>query len=57
LALREHQKRGSKKYRSAKCRSNGYSPAEAVARAIAYAIEQPDNVDLGDIMIRPSVQG
>jgi NADP-dependent 3-hydroxy acid dehydrogenase YdfG len=32
-------------------------PAEAVARAIAYAIEQPDNVDVGDIIIRPSVQG
>jgi NADP-dependent 3-hydroxy acid dehydrogenase YdfG len=32
-------------------------PAEAVARAIAYAIEQPDNVDVGDIVIRPSVQG
>ncbi|GAA4327009.1 SDR family oxidoreductase [Mucilaginibacter gynuensis] len=32
-------------------------PAEAIARAIAYAIEQPDNVDVGDIVIRPSVQG
>jgi len=32
-------------------------PAEAVAGAIAYAIEQPDNVDVGDIVIRPSVQG
>ena len=32
-------------------------PAEAVARAIAYAIEQPDTVDLGDIVIRPTVQG
>jgi len=32
-------------------------PAEAVAKAIAYAIEQPDNVDVGDIVIRPSVQG
>ena len=32
-------------------------PAEAVAGAIAYAIEQPDNVDIGDIVIRPSVQG
>ncbi|MVN91521.1 SDR family oxidoreductase [Mucilaginibacter aquatilis] len=32
-------------------------PAEAVARAIAYAIEQPDNVDIGDIVIRPTVQG
>ncbi|MCD8739328.1 SDR family oxidoreductase [Mucilaginibacter roseus] len=32
-------------------------PAEAVANAIAYAIEQPDNVDVGDIVIRPTVQG
>ena len=32
-------------------------PAETVARAIVYAIEQPDNVDVGDIVIRPSVQG
>jgi NADP-dependent 3-hydroxy acid dehydrogenase YdfG len=32
-------------------------PADAIARAIAYAIEQPDNVDVGDIVIRPSVQG
>lgn len=32
-------------------------PAEAVAEAIAYAIGQPDNVDVGDIVIRPSVQG
>jgi len=32
-------------------------PAEAIARGIAYAIEQPDNVDVGDIVIRPSVQG
>ncbi len=32
-------------------------PAEAIARAVAYAIEQPDNVDVGDIVIRPSVQG
>lgn len=32
-------------------------PPEAIARAIAYAIEQPDNVDVGDIVIRPAVQG
>ncbi|WP_134088019.1 SDR family oxidoreductase [Olivibacter sp. XZL3] len=32
-------------------------PAAAVAQAIAYAIEQPDNVDVGDIVIRPAVQG
>jgi NADP-dependent 3-hydroxy acid dehydrogenase YdfG len=31
-------------------------PPAAIARAIAYAIEQPGNVDVGDIVIRPSVQ-
>jgi NADP-dependent 3-hydroxy acid dehydrogenase YdfG len=28
----------------------------AIAGAVAYAINQPDNVDVGDIVIRPSVQ-
>jgi NADP-dependent 3-hydroxy acid dehydrogenase YdfG len=32
-------------------------PAEAVARAIAFAIEQPHDVEIGDITIRPTVQG
>jgi NADP-dependent 3-hydroxy acid dehydrogenase YdfG len=32
-------------------------PAEAIAHAIAYSIEQPDNVDVGDIVIRPTIQG
>lgn len=27
-----------------------------IANAVAYAISQPDNVDVGDIIIRPSVQ-
>lgn len=31
-------------------------PPEAVARAIAFAIEQPHDVELGDITIRPTVQ-
>jgi NADP-dependent 3-hydroxy acid dehydrogenase YdfG len=30
---------------------------EAVARAIAFAIEQPYDVEIGDITIRPAVQG
>jgi NADP-dependent 3-hydroxy acid dehydrogenase YdfG len=34
----------------------GLSPG-AVARAIAFAIEQPDDVEIGDITIRPTVQG
>lgn len=32
-------------------------PAEAIAQAVAYAIAQPNNVDIGDMVIRPSVQG
>jgi NADP-dependent 3-hydroxy acid dehydrogenase YdfG len=30
---------------------------EDIAEAIAYAIAQPENVDVGDIVIRPAVQG
>jgi NADP-dependent 3-hydroxy acid dehydrogenase YdfG len=30
---------------------------EAVARAVAFAIEQPYDVEIGDITIRPTVQG
>ncbi len=33
----------------------GIAP-DAVARAIAFAIEQPDDVEIGDITIRPTVQ-
>lgn len=33
----------------------GLSP-DAVARAIAFAIEQPDGVDVGDIVVRPTAQ-
>jgi NADP-dependent 3-hydroxy acid dehydrogenase YdfG len=32
-------------------------PAAVVARAIAFAIEQPHDVEIGDITIRPTVQG
>jgi NADP-dependent 3-hydroxy acid dehydrogenase YdfG len=34
----------------------GLSP-DAVARAIAFAIEQPDDVEIGELVIRPAVQG
>jgi NADP-dependent 3-hydroxy acid dehydrogenase YdfG len=30
---------------------------DAVARAVAFAIEQPDDVEIGDITIRPTSQG
>jgi NADP-dependent 3-hydroxy acid dehydrogenase YdfG len=32
-------------------------PPEAVARAIAFAIEQPPEIEISDITIRPKVQG
>lgn len=31
-------------------------PANSVARAIAYAIEQPDEVDINEIVLRPTAQ-
>ncbi|HKU96072.1 MAG TPA: SDR family oxidoreductase [Vineibacter sp.] len=31
-------------------------PPTSIARAIAFAIEQPDDVDVGDIVIRPTAQ-
>ena len=44
----------------AQIRSNmdtfGLAP-DAVARAVAFAIEQPHDVEIGDIAIRPTVQG
>jgi NADP-dependent 3-hydroxy acid dehydrogenase YdfG len=47
LALREQIRRTMSDF--------GLPPA-AVARAIAFAIEQPDAVEIGDITIRPTVQ-
>ncbi|MDO9454849.1 SDR family oxidoreductase [Nocardioides sp.] len=34
----------------------GIDPS-AIARAIAFAIEQPDGVDVGDVVVRPTAQG
>ncbi|MBZ6136010.1 SDR family oxidoreductase [Streptomyces olivaceus] len=31
-------------------------PPRAVARAVAFAVEQPDAVDVGDIVVRPTAQ-
>lgn len=31
-------------------------PPDAIARAVAFAIEQPDDVDVGDIVVRPTAQ-
>ncbi len=32
------------------------SGPDAIARAIAYAIEQPDDVDVNEIVVRPTAQ-
>jgi NADP-dependent 3-hydroxy acid dehydrogenase YdfG len=32
-------------------------PPDAVARAAAFAIEQPESVDVGEIVVRPTAQG
>ena len=32
-------------------------PPEAIARAVAFAVEQPANVDVGDIVVRPTAKG
>jgi NADP-dependent 3-hydroxy acid dehydrogenase YdfG len=29
-------------------------PADAIARAILFAIEQPDDVDVSEIIVRPT---
>jgi NADP-dependent 3-hydroxy acid dehydrogenase YdfG len=31
-------------------------PADAIGRAIAYALEQPDDVDVNEIIVRPTAQ-
>jgi NADP-dependent 3-hydroxy acid dehydrogenase YdfG len=31
-------------------------PPEAIARAVGFAIEQPVDVDVGEIIIRPTAQ-
>ncbi|SFU26214.1 hypothetical protein SAMN05192563_104933 [Paraburkholderia aspalathi] len=32
-------------------------PASAIAEAIGYAISQPENVDVNEIIVRPTAQG
>ena len=32
-------------------------PPDAIARAIAFAIEQPADVDVNEIIVRPTAQG
>lgn len=52
-------KLGSSHEASAKMLDEFYQqaiPADSVARAVAYAIEQPANVDINEIVLRPTVQ-
>ena len=52
-------KNGSSHQESAEFLNDFYKiaiPADSVARAIAYAIEQPADVDINEIILRPTVQ-
>jgi len=52
-------KNGSSHQQSAEFLNDFYQiaiPADSVARAIAYAIEQPADVDINEIILRPAVQ-
>jgi NADP-dependent 3-hydroxy acid dehydrogenase YdfG len=58
-AIDSELKFGSSDKASAKAVGEFYQqaiPADSVARAIAYAIEQPDDVDVNEIVLRPTVQ-
>lgn len=58
-AVESELKNGSSHEESAKHVAEFYQqaiPSSSIARAIAFAIEQPDDVDVNEIVIRPSVQ-
>jgi len=58
-AVDSELKLGSSHAESAKVVGDFYQqaiPADSVARAIAYAIEQPADVDINEIVLRPTVQ-
>jgi NADP-dependent 3-hydroxy acid dehydrogenase YdfG len=58
-AVESELKLGSTHEESAKFVKDFYEsaiPSESVARAIAFAIEQPANVDINEIVLRPTVQ-
>ncbi|MDE1168915.1 MAG: SDR family oxidoreductase [Pseudomonas sp.] len=58
-AVDSELKHGSSHADSAKAVNEFYKqaiPADSVARAIAYAIEQPADVDINEIVLRPTVQ-
>jgi NADP-dependent 3-hydroxy acid dehydrogenase YdfG len=45
------------KAKLAESRDKFAMPPDAIARAIAFAIEQPANIDVNEIVIRPTAQG
>lgn len=58
-AIDSELKYGSSHKESAELVKDRYTiaiPAETIAKAIAYAIEQPSNVDISEIVVRPTVQ-
>jgi hypothetical protein len=58
-AVDSELKHGSSHQQSAEFVGNFYQmaiPADSVARAVAYAIEQPHEVDINEIVLRPTVQ-
>jgi NADP-dependent 3-hydroxy acid dehydrogenase YdfG len=42
--------------RLAETRDRIAMPPDAVARAIAFAIEQPAGIDVGEVVVRPTAQ-
>ncbi|WP_342247407.1 SDR family oxidoreductase [Pseudomonas sp. OTU5201] len=58
-AVDSELKHGSSHQESAQALGEFYKlaiPADSVARAIAYAIEQPADVDINEVVLRPAVQ-
>jgi NADP-dependent 3-hydroxy acid dehydrogenase YdfG len=52
----EHVKNPELKAQLEKSRDDFAMPPEAVAQAMAYAIDQPDDIDVGEIIIRSTAQ-
>lgn len=51
-AFPDHLKDETRKAQAAEARDRIAMPPEAVANAIAFAIDQPDNIDVGELVIR-----
>lgn len=52
----DHMTNAEMRARIAAAQDRFAMPAEAVARAVAYVIEQPADIDVGEIVIRPTAQ-